>query len=121
MNYKELYSQETIDLIEELVSNSYALVDILNFINEKTEEDFRNYYETYCEIGEEYSYEAVDALINKYGLKIINYFEDYCDLLDFYIEEGRDKEEVAKKIDTYIEERGIDDLPWCCALFIGDT
>ena len=69
MNYKELYSQETIDLIEELASNSHALVDMLNFINEKTEEDFRNYYETCCEIGEEYSCEAVDALINKYGLK----------------------------------------------------
>jgi len=68
MNYKELYSQETVDKIEELLADSYALDDIVEFIDETSEESFRSYYQTYVETGEEYSYEAVDAFIEEFGL-----------------------------------------------------
>jgi len=68
MNYKELYSQETVDKIEELIADSYALDDIADFIAETSEESFRSYYQTYVETGEEYSYEAVDAFIEEFGL-----------------------------------------------------
>lgn len=68
MNYKELYSQETVDKIEELIADSYALDDIVDFIAETSEESFRSYYQTYVETGEEYSYEAVDAFIEEFGL-----------------------------------------------------
>ena len=68
MNYKEVYSQETVDVIEELIADSYALEDIVEFIDANSEADFRNFYEEYVTVGEEYSYEAVDAFIEEFGL-----------------------------------------------------
>jgi hypothetical protein len=68
MNYKEVYSQETVDKIEELIADSYALEDIVEFIDENSEANFRSYYQNYVEIGEEYSYEAVDAFIDQFGI-----------------------------------------------------
>ena len=68
MNYKEVYSQETVDVIEELIADSYALEDIVEFIDANSEAVFRSYYQIYVETGEEYSYEAVDAFIEEFGL-----------------------------------------------------
>ena len=68
MNYKEVYSQETVDKIAELLEDSYCLEDIVEFIAETSEESFRSYYQTYVELGEEYSYGAVDAFIEEFGL-----------------------------------------------------
>lgn len=68
INYKEVYSQETVDKIEELIAESYCLEDIVGFIDENSEEDFRNLYEEYVTVGEEYSYGAVDAFIEEFGL-----------------------------------------------------
>jgi hypothetical protein len=68
MNYKEVYSQETVDKIEELLADSYALEDIVEFIDENSEANFRSYYQNYVEIGEEYSYGAVDAFIDQFGI-----------------------------------------------------
>ena len=68
MNYKEVYSQETVDVIEELIADSYALEDIVEFIDANSEAMFRSYYQIYVETGEEYSYGAVDAFIEEFGL-----------------------------------------------------
>lgn len=68
MSYKEVYSQETVDKIEELLEDSYALEDIVEFIDTNSEADFRTYYEDYVVVGEEYSYGAVDAFIEEFGL-----------------------------------------------------
>ena len=68
MNYKEVYSQETVDKIEELIADSYALEDIVEFIDANSEAVFRSYYQIYVETGEEYSYEAVDAFVEEFGL-----------------------------------------------------
>jgi hypothetical protein len=68
MSYKEVYSQETVDKIEELLEDSYALEDIIEFIDANSEADFRSYYQNYVEIGEDYSYEAVDAFIDQFGI-----------------------------------------------------
>jgi hypothetical protein len=68
MNYKEVYSQETVDKIEELIAESYCLEDIVEFIDANSEAVFRSYYQNYVEIGEEYSYEAVDAFIDQFGI-----------------------------------------------------
>ena len=78
MNYKEVYSQETVDKIEELLEDSYALEDIVEFIDVNSEADFRTYYEDYCSVGEEISYDAVDAFIEEFGLQSFNptAFED---------------------------------------------
>ena len=78
VNYKEVYSQETVNKIEELLEDSYCLEDIVEFIDENSEEDFRKYYEDYVTIGEEYSYGAVDAFIEEFGLYTLttSNFED---------------------------------------------
>ena len=68
MNYKEVYEQETVSKIEELLEDSYALEDIVEFIDANSEEDFRKFYEEYVVVGEEYSYDAVDAFIEEFGL-----------------------------------------------------
>lgn len=68
MNYKEVYEQETVDKIEELIAESYCLEDIVEFIDANSEADFRNFYEEYVTVGEEYSYGAVDAFIEEFGL-----------------------------------------------------
>ena len=68
MSYKEVYSQETVDKIEELIAESYCLEDIVEFIDANSEADFCNFYEEYVTVGEEYSYGAVDAFIEEFGL-----------------------------------------------------
>ncbi len=67
-NYKEIYSQKTVDKIEELIAESYCLEDIVEFIEANSEEDFCNLYEEYVTIGEQYTYGAVDAFIEEFGL-----------------------------------------------------
>ena len=69
MNYKEVYEQETVSKIEELIAESYCLEDIVEFIDANSEADFRTYYEDYVVVGEEYSYDAVDAFIEEFGLQ----------------------------------------------------
>lgn len=78
MNYKEVYEQETVDKIEELLEDTYALEDIVEFIDANSEEDFRKYYEEYVVVGEEYSYGAVDAFIEEFSLHVFTQsnFED---------------------------------------------
>ena len=76
MNYQEVYSQETVNVIEELVADSYSLEDIVEFIDANSEEDFRNFYEDYVTTGEEYSYGAVNAFIEEFGVDNIGSFVD---------------------------------------------
>jgi len=78
MSYKEVYSQETVNKIEELLEDSYALEDIIEFIDANSEADFRTYYEDYVVVGEEYSCGAVDAFIEEFGLHVFTQsnFED---------------------------------------------
>ena len=73
-----LYSHETVEKIDQLLEDSYALEDIINFIEENCEADFRKSYEDYCAIGKEFSYEAVDAFIEEFGLQLVTVssFED---------------------------------------------
>jgi Antirestriction protein (ArdA) len=104
MNYKELYSQETVDKIEELIADSYALDDIVDFIAETSEESFRSYYQTYVETGEEYSYEAVDAFIEEFGLYSLvgdNFQDSYRGQYD-------SKADYAK---SYVSDCYVVDLP----------
>jgi hypothetical protein len=67
---------ETQDFIAELVENSYCEEDIYDFIEEQGEDNLVNYYEDYCELGEEYSYDAVDAFVAEFGIQSIAGFED---------------------------------------------
>lgn len=75
-NYKETLAAETVEKIEELLEDNYALDDILEFIDQRSESDFVAHYEEYVRCGEAIGYEAVDALIEETGC--ISYIEG-CD------------------------------------------
>jgi hypothetical protein len=75
-NYKETLNTETVEKIDELIEEQYALDDMLEFIDNHNESDFVSYYEEYCRCGEAIGYEAVDALIAELG--DVSYIED-CD------------------------------------------
>ena len=75
-NYKETLNTQTVEKIDELLDESYALDDILEFIDAHNEDDFVAYYEEYLRCGEAIGYEAVDALIQEMGC--VSYIED-CD------------------------------------------
>lgn len=66
-NYKEVLAAETVEKIEELLEENYALDDMLEFIDQRNENWFVNYYEEYCRCGEAIGYDAVDALIDEMG------------------------------------------------------
>ena len=66
-NYKETLNAETVEKIDELLENSYALDDMLEFIDENNEADFVAYYEEYVRCGEAIGYEAVDAYVKEQG------------------------------------------------------
>ena len=104
MNYKEVYEQETVDKIEELLEDSYALEDIVEFIDANSEEDFRKYYEEYVVAGEEYSYEAVDAFIEEFGLQSFT----QSNFEDAYRGQWESKAQYAE---NYVSDCYVVDLP----------
>lgn len=73
-NYKEVLNTETVEKIDELLEENYALDDMLEFIDNYNENDFTAYYEEYVRCGEAIGYEAVDALIEEMG--DVSYVED---------------------------------------------
>jgi len=64
---KNLYSTKTVEKIEELLEDSYALDDMLIFIEENSEADFVAHYEDYCSAGESIGYDVVDAFVKYHG------------------------------------------------------
>ena len=66
-NYKETLNAETVEKIDELLDEQYSLEDILEFIDNRNEEDFVSFYEEYVRCGEAIGYDAVDALIEEMG------------------------------------------------------
>ena len=73
-NYKEVLQSATVEKIDELLDEQYALDDILEFIDVHNESDFVSFYEEYVRCGEAIGYEAVDALIEAMG--DVSYVED---------------------------------------------
>jgi len=66
-NYKEVLAANTVEKIDELIEENYALDDMLEFIDTYNESDFNAYYEEYVRCGEAIGYDAVDALIGENG------------------------------------------------------
>jgi hypothetical protein len=66
-NYKEVLDAVTVEKIDELLEDNYALDDMLEFIDDKNENWFVKYYEEYVRCGEAIGYEAVDAFIDEMG------------------------------------------------------
>ena len=70
-SYQEFLTAETVEFIDNLLEENYALEDMLEFIDNYNENDFVAYYEEYVRCGEIIGYEAVDALASEYGLSSI--------------------------------------------------
>ena len=75
-NYNETLAADTVEKIQELLEENYALDDMLEFIDEHNESDFVAYYEEYCRCGEAIGYDAVDALIEEMGIDNIEGCDD---------------------------------------------
>jgi hypothetical protein len=88
--YRDFLAPETVAKIDEFVDSQYELTDMLQFIDEHNEEDFREYYEEYVELGEENCYEAVDAFIKENDISDLKYF------VDAYIGEYQSPERMAE-------------------------
>ena len=67
VNYKEIFSAEVVEKVDQLVEDNYALDDILEFIDNNSEADFITYYEDYCTAGENVGYDVVDAFVKYQG------------------------------------------------------
>jgi hypothetical protein len=76
VNYKETFAAATVEKIEELLEDSYALEDILEFIDANGENDFVSFYEEYVTQGEDLGYDVVDAFIGYHGLSCVEYARD---------------------------------------------
>ena len=66
-NYKEVFAIETVEKIDELLEDNYDLDDILEFVDQNSEEDLVAYYEIYCTAGEKIGYDVVDAFVKYHG------------------------------------------------------
>ena len=67
VNYKEIFSAEVVEKVDQLVEDNYALDDILEFIDNNSEADFISFYEDYCTAGERIGYDVVDAFVKYHG------------------------------------------------------
>ena len=77
VNYKEIFSAEVVEKVDQLVEDNYALDDILEFIDNNSAEDFISYYEEYCTAGENIGYDVVDAFVKYHGsMCYVEYVED---------------------------------------------
>ena len=91
--YKEILKPETVaDIEEKCIEGSYDLNAALLFIDEHSEEEFLDYYETYIECGEEYGYEAVDAFLTLHDVDELVRFGD-C-----YVGEYRSAADFAEEL-----------------------
>ena len=95
-NYKEVLDAVTVEKIDELLDENYALDDMLEFIDAHNEDDFCNYYEEYVRCGEAIGYEAVDALIEEMGdMSYIDccderyqgHFDNEAEFAEYYFDE----------------------------------
>ena len=93
-NYKEIFSAEVVNKIDEFVDDNYDLESILEFIDANSEEDFLNYYEEYVTQGENLGYEVVDAFVEEFGLADVEHTEDA------YVGEYSSEAEFAEEYTT---------------------
>ena len=67
VNYKEIFSAEVVEKVDQLVEDNYALDDILDFVDANSEADLVAYYVDYCTAGERIGYDVVDAFVKYQG------------------------------------------------------
>jgi hypothetical protein len=76
-SYRDTLAPETVTQIDGFLESQYDLGSMLEFIDEHSEKEFREYYEEYVELGENHGYESVDYFISEVGdLDELDQFEN---------------------------------------------
>ena len=75
-NYKEIFAAATVEKIDEFLEDNYALDDMLEFIDNRSENDFVSFYEEYVTQGEDIGYDVVDAFIEYHGISYVEHVRD---------------------------------------------
>jgi antirestriction protein len=70
-NYKEVFAAETVEFIDGLLEDNYALDDILEFVDQYSEHDLVSHYVEYVEQGENLGYDVVDAFVGYHGISYV--------------------------------------------------
>ena len=114
--------QETQELLDEYNEEyCWEYNDMVDFIKEHGEKDFREYYETYNRICEDYGKELVDAYVEIYNTNGIDYFEEsyqgeYRSGAEFaeqiasdcgYVKDNLPSVETIRKLITELEAKDI--------------
>lgn len=69
-------SDDAQEKINQLKEDNYFEGDMIDFIEAFGNDNFIAYYEEYVKYGEEYSYDAVDAFVDEFGIDAI---ANFCD------------------------------------------
>ncbi len=101
-NYKEIFDEEIVSKIDNLLEENYDLQSILEFIDANSEDDFNNYYEDYVEQAENLGYDVVDAFVEEFGLSDVENAENA------YVGEYRSEADFAEEFTS--EQYGIPDF-----------
>ena len=94
-NYIEVLNVDTLNKIDELKEENYALDDMLEFIDTYNERMFVDNYEEYVRCGEAIGYDAVDAYAEENGIDNIEdcderfrgWYESEADFAEEYYSE----------------------------------
>ena len=70
------FPQDVQAKLDELVADSFALDDMIAFIEEYGNDNFIQFYEEYVKQGEEYDYDVVDVFVEEFGIQNIEHFQD---------------------------------------------
>lgn len=104
------YSEDTREVINDLIESSFAVEDMIDFITAFDEETFRKYYADYVGIGEEYGYNCVDEFIQEFSIEDLDHFSDaykgeYLSFKKFAIEMFDDihLHEIPENLHYYID------------------
>lgn len=76
LNYKQLLNETVVDKIEYYLEENFYLDDMIIFIQEHGDNAFCEHYDEYVDAGEGYSYRAVDAFIEEFGVDNLSSFQD---------------------------------------------
>ena len=98
------YSKETLELLEDVVSESEAK----EFIETHGEQAFIDHYETVVGLFDHYEIEAIDAFIETFSIEDIDHFSDayygeYESGAEFAEEFARDIGEIPRNLPSWIE------------------
>jgi len=98
------YSKETLELLEDVVSESEAK----EFIETHGEQAFVDHYETYVSLFDQYQIDAIDAFIETFSIEDIDHFSDayygeYESGAEFAEEFARDIGEIPRNLPSWIE------------------